>query len=73
MTVGDLRKIIAGLDDDTELEVKDEATEETYDIYVIEAMAYSASSCNRKRNRLQFVTNIELQTGCYSVDESTEG
>lgn len=71
MTVGNLRKIIAGLDDDTELEIKDEATEEAYDIYVIEAIAYSTLSRNGEGERLQFVTNIELQTGCYSVDEST--
>lgn len=71
MTIGDLRKIIAGLDDDTEIEIKDEATEETYDIYEIGAIAYSVFSRNGEGNRLQVVTNIELQTGHYSVDESS--
>lgn len=74
MTVGDLRKIIAGLDNDTELEIKDEATEETYDIYEVDAIAYSDSAHNgvlRKRSRLQFVTNVELQTGRYSMDKSS--
>jgi hypothetical protein len=75
MTVGDLRKIMAGLDDDTELEIRDEATEETYGIHEMNAMALSGCHTEKYNGKtgywLQFTTNIELQTECYSVDESS--
>lgn len=75
MILGDLRKLTAGLPDETELEIRDENTEETYAIHEIKAMAFSdchAENFNGKTGFwLQFTTNVELQSGTY-VREETE-
>ena len=65
MLVKDLRKIIAGLDDDTKLEIKDVRTGETYDIHEIEVRAYKkpyGPECV-----LTLKTNIADQTASYVI------
>lgn len=76
MTIGDLRKIIAGLDDDTELEIKDEATEETYGVHEMNVIAFERSTGKIPKEEtkywMQLITNIELQTERYSMDEASK-
>lgn len=73
VTVGELRKIMAGLDDNAELEIRDEATEETYAIHEIKAMAFPDCHTEKFNGEtgfwLQFTTNIQGQTGCYVIDK----
>lgn len=70
MKLGDIRKLTAGLPDETELEIRDENTEETYAIHEIKAMGFE--DCHTKDFDgetgfwLQFTTNIELQSGTYA-------
>lgn len=75
MTIGDLRKIIAGLDDDTEIKIKDEATEETYGVHKMNVIAFERSAGRIPKEEtkywMQLITNIELQTECYSMDETS--
>lgn len=71
MTLGDIRKITAGLPDKTELKIRDENTEEIYAIHEIGTKAYE--NCHTEAFDsttgfwLQFTTNIGLQTGIYSA------
>jgi len=71
MTVGELRKVMAGLDDNAELEIRDDTTEETYSIYGINAMAIErkSSSTFGSAYMLQFTTDIQAQTGAYVIEE----
>ena len=71
MKLGDIRKLTAGLPDETELEIRDENTEEVYEIHEIMTMAFA--NCHTEAYDdttefwLQFTTNIELQSGLYSA------
>lgn len=73
MTLGDIRKLIAGLPDETEVEIRDEATEETYAVHEAKAMAFESCHTNNYDGCtgfwLQLTTNIELQTDAYSKGE----
>ncbi len=75
MTIGDLRKIIAGLDDDTELEIEDEVTEETYGVHKMNVIALECRTGKIPKEETKYwmrlITNIELQTECYSMDETS--
>lgn len=70
MILGDIRKMTAGLPDETKLEIRDESTDETYAICEIKSMAFE--DCYTKNFGeetifwLQFTTNIELQSEQYS-------
>lgn len=76
MILGDLRKLTAGLPDETELEIRDENTEETYEIHEIKATAFP--DCHTENFDgttgfwLQFTTNIELQSETYICVENKE-
>lgn len=64
MVLGDLRRLTAGLPDETELEIRDENTEETYAIHEIKAMAFGDCHTDNFNGTtgfwLQFTTNVEL-------------
>lgn len=76
MTLGDMRKLIAGLPNETELEIRDENTEETYAIHEIKAMAFPDCHTENFEGKtgfwLQFTTNIELQSATYISEEREE-
>lgn len=73
MKLGDLRKMTAGLPDETELEIHDENTEEVYAVHEMHAMAFE--NCRTETFDgttgflLRLTTNIGLQTSSYKLAE----
>lgn len=67
MLVKDLRKIMAGLEDDTELEIRDEVTEETYAIHKLQAVVCEGASIETSECKLIFTINIQEQTASYVI------
>ena len=74
MKLGDLRKMTAGLPDETELEICDENTGEVYAIHEMQAMAFE--DCHTKDFDgetgfwLRLTTNVGLQTENYVLSEN---
>lgn len=66
MKLGDLRKITAGLPDETELEIRDEQTEELYGVNELESIAFPDDFGEKKTSFwLRLTTNVKLQSDAY--------
>lgn len=59
MTAGELKKLLIGVEDNTNIEIRDENTEE---LYTVRGTTISEKS-------IKFTINIQEETGCYFMDE----